>query len=616
MNRNEQPKIQARHVERRACIYVRQSSLTQVQENQESTLRQYGLRTRAQELGWSVERIEIIDDDLGQSASDLGRRRNGFQRLLAEVVNGEVGAVFSVEVSRLARQDSEGHRLVEVAALTDTLLIDEQQVYDARLGDDRLMLGLKVLLSSNELRVMNQRLKENKIHKAQRGQLRMNLPVGLIFDPHQGICLDPDERVQGAVKLLFEQFRISRRLSSVVHYFNDNGLLFPKREKGWESQLVWGPLSLQRVHMLLRNPFYAGAYVYGRTAERIVIGDKGEFSRQVRRLDPEDWIVARWDAFDGYISREEYEANQARLEQNRQVFPNKGRRRDGAALLSGLVLCGRCGRRMYVSYNGHNGCYPIYICSTYQRRYALTSCQQVPARAIDSWVVEQVLAALSPAQIELSLAVVKELERQQEGLYRQWQSHLESARYAAQLAQRRYEKVDPDNRLVARALEAQWEARLQEVKQQESDFERLCCRKSLSLNADQRKQLQRLAEDLPVVWNAETTSWSARKELLELLVADVTISRHETGITVHLRWHTNTVDTIQLPLPAGTGRPTSVAVIDRIRDLYQNHTDQQVAEILNQEGLRTTMGNLFSDRKILHLRTSHGLRKLLLKDCH
>jgi len=252
-------KVTEDHLRRKACIYIRQSSLAQVQEHQESTRRQYDLQGCAQGLGWETSQIEVMDEDLGQSASAVGRVRAGYQRLLAWVVTGEVGAIFSLEVSRLARQDSEGYRLVEVAALTGTLLIDEQQVYDPGQGDDRLMLGLKVLLSSNEVRIMRQRLQENKMRKAQRGELRLSLPIGLVYDRPSGVMLDPDEQVQGAVQWVFSRFRLSGRLNSVVQYFRENGLLFPRRKGNWDGALEWGELSASRTHSILSNPLYAGA---------------------------------------------------------------------------------------------------------------------------------------------------------------------------------------------------------------------------------------------------------------------------------------------------------------------------------------------------------------------
>jgi DNA invertase Pin-like site-specific DNA recombinase len=604
-------KVWEEHLRRKACVYVRQSTLAQVQEHQESARRQYGLCQRARQLGWPDERIEIIDEDLGHSASDVAHSRAGFQKLLSQVVTGEVGAIFSLEVSRLARQDSEGHRLVEVAALTDTLLLDEQQVYDPRLSDDRLLLGLKVLLSSNEIRLMNQRLRENKLRKAERGELRLNVPVGLVFVPHGGIQLDPDEQVQNAVKLLFERFRLSGRLSAVVRYFHDNGLLFPRRKGTWQGQLEWGALSLERTRDVLANPLYAGAYVYGRTTRQAIVRSEQHIERPRQPLPVEEWAVVHWDAFPGYIDRAEYEANQVRLTQNQANphLPARSHRRDGPALLGGLLLCGRCGQPMHVGYQGTNGSRIVYLCNTRQIHYAETACQRIPGAAVDRWVMERVLAALAPAQIELSLAVLDELEHQQAELLRQWQRQLEATRYAANLAQRRYEQVDPANRLVARTLEQQWEACLREVDRVEADFASFRRAKPVAISAEQRQSLLSLATDLAKVWSAPTTSWTERKDLLELLIADVTLTRHETGITVQIRWLTNQVETGQLPLPIKSGVPTPAIIVERIRDLCSSHTDQEIAEILNQEGLATSHGNSFSADIVAGTRLRNGIRK-------
>jgi DNA invertase Pin-like site-specific DNA recombinase len=604
-------KIRPEHLLRKAVVYVRQSSLIQVQIHQESTLRQYDLQARALSLGWKPTQIVVVDVDLGQSASQVGRLRAGFQRLLADLVSGEVGAVLSVEVSRLARQDSEGHRLVEVAALMGTLLIDEQQVYDPNLPDDRLMLGLKVLLSSNEIRLMNQRLRENKLRKAQRGELRLEAPIGLRQAGKSGLRLDPDEQVQGAVRLVFERFRLSGQLSAVVHYFHENGLQFPRRKGNWDGSLEWGPLSLQRVRYMLTNPLYAGAYVYARTALQAVVGPDQRIERKKRYLAPTDWGAVRWEAFGGYIEREEYERNQARLasNQSRASIAQRGRRRDGCALLSGIVLCGRCGKRMYVDYSGQDGQHVTYRCNTNSMRYAQPACQRVPGAAVDQLVAEHLLAALTPAQVELSLAVAEELERQQTELDRQWRRRLEGAQYAVRLAQRRYQQVDPDNRLVARNLEKEWESALGEVEQIETEYARFKQKTVLQLSLSQREQLFHLAQDLAQVWFAPTTTWAERKNLVELLVADVTLTRSKQGIRVQIRWHTNQVEEYPLPLPLLGSPPTPAPLLQRIRELCQTHTDGEIAQILNQEGLKTGAGNAFTTKIVGDTRRRNQIHK-------
>lgn len=603
-------KIRVEHLNRQAYVYVRQSTPTQVLEHQESTRRQYQLKQRARQLGWPDERIVVIDEDLGQSASDTSQVRRGFERLLAEVVVGRVGAVFSLEVSRLARQDSEGHRLVEVAALAGTLLLDEQNVYDPRLPDDRLMLGLKVLLSSNELRLMGQRLWENKLRKAQRGELRINLPIGLVSDPHQGIGLDPDERVQASVSLLFERFRLSGKISHVVRYFHEQGLEFPKRKGGWNGPLEWGALRCQRVRAALCNPLYAGAYAYGRVTYRAAAKPADKLHQRAVRLPTEDWAVTIWDAFPGYISRSEYEANQVILERNRRKWPGgPGRRQDGAALLTGIVLCGHCGQRMHVLYSGKDSQRITYVCDHRQRRFAEPVCQRVPGQPVDKVVAQAALAALTPAQIELSLAVMQEMERQQAQLCKQWELKLEGARYAARLAQRRYEQVDPENRLVARSLEREWEARLCEIGPLEAEFARQQGQPFLALNAHQRQQLASLVQDLPKVWHAETTSWTERKSLLQLLVADVTLTYQETDILAQIRWHTSKLDTLSVPLPSRGAPLVPKAVVERVRTLSQIYTDAQIADELNQDDIQTPQGKPFTARRVQGLRRRYGIRK-------
>jgi DNA invertase Pin-like site-specific DNA recombinase len=604
-----QAKISADHLSRQAYVYVRQSSRMQLRDHQESARRQYALKDRAQQLGWLEAQIGIVDVDQAHSASDPSVTRLGFQQLLAEVALGQVGAVFSLEVSRLARQDSEWHRLVEVAALGGTVLVDEQQVYDPRLADDRLVLGLKGLLSSSELRQMSLRLWENRLHKAQRGELPHKLPVGLVWDPEAGISFNPDQQVQAAVQLVFERFRLSGQITAVVRYFQDHGLPFPKHQGGWQGPLVWGPLSCPRVRSMLTNPRYAGAYAYGCATQRPEAKPRDRLQQTVVRLPPEQWSVLIWDAFPGYLSRAEYEANQAILADLKRPQLGWGRRRDGRALLSGLALCGRCGRPLNVTYSGPNSQHVTYVCTHQQRRYGAPTCQRVPGRAVDQVVAEAVLAVLTPAQIELSLAVVDELARQQQQLLSQWQLRLEDAHYAVQLAQRRYEQVDPNNRRVARTLEQAWEARLQDLEQLEADFAQHQSQAPLSLDETQRQQIHHLVQDLPTVWQAETTSLADRKRLLRLLVADVTLTRLETAVQVQIRWHTNALETTTVALPRRGAPRLLQTVVDRVRTLSQTHTDQQIAAILNQETPPTPSNQPFTARGIESLRRHYGIRK-------
>jgi len=604
-------KVQLDHLQRWAYIYVRQSDPMQVRQHHESTLRQYDLQARARSLGWLPEQIVVLDEDLGRSATDPTVTRSGFQKLLTEVALGRVGAIFNLEVSRLARQDSEWHRLVEVAALTGALLIDEHQVYDPRWPDDRLMLGLKGLLSSNETRQMGLRLWQNKLRKAQRGELAIPLPIGLVFDPVQGVRQDPDEQVRAAVSLLFERFGLSGSISAVVHYFQEQSLQFPKRARGaWQDgPVVWGPLTCQRVHAALHNPLYAGAYVYGRITHRAEAKPLERLQQKFVRLAPTAWPVVLWDAFPGYISRAEYEANQAWLQAHRWQQQLSGRRQDGPALLSGMALCGRCGRRLHPSYSGAQNQHVTYVCDQQQRRYAQATCQRIPGQGVDQAVATAVLAALTPAQVELSLAILDEMERQQAALRQQWALRLDGAHYATRLAQRRYEQVDPENRLVARTLEREWEAALQQVAQLEAEFARQQEASPLALDLGQRQQLLALAQDLSTVWQAETTSWTERKALLRLLVADVTLTHREADILVQIRWHTNEVDTCLVALPRRGAPPVSEIMVERVRSLSPTHSDQAIAEMLNQEGHQTARGKPFTAAHVKEMRRRYEVAK-------
>ncbi|RPI92421.1 MAG: hypothetical protein EHM39_13630 [Chloroflexi bacterium] len=367
--------------------------------------------------------------------------------------------------------------------------------------------------------------------------------------------------------------------------------------------------SLARVWAVLTNPAYAGAYAYGRLTQRAVAKPLEQMHRQKVRLPPEHWLADIWQAFPGYITQAEFEAHQAQLASHHKQLQQRGRRQDGMALLSGILMCGRCGHRMTVVYSGKDHQHISYVCNHQQRRYGEPTCQSVPGREVDQAMAAAVLAALTPAQVELSLAVLEELERQQALLHQQWTLRLEAAGYAVRLAQRRYEQVDPDNRLVARTLEHDWEARLQEQQQLIGEYEHFQRQAPLRLDETQRQQLRSLAEDLPQIWQAATTTWAERKELLRLLVADVTLTRLDRSVQVQLRWHTNQLETFSVALPLRGAVPIPEPVIERVRALSPTHSDQQVAEILNQEGVSTAQAKPFTAARVLGVRRRSGIRR-------
>jgi len=601
-------KIQLDHLQRQAYIYIRQSTLQAVYHHRESRRRQYDLQKRATELGWSHSIPVTIDEDQGLSGRD--GERPGLLRLMEAISRGEVGAIFCLEVSRLARRGSIWHALIELCAWHNTLLIDEESIYDPNLSSDRLVLGIRGLIDENELDTLRRRMQVSREEKARRGELKVQAPTGFVHDRQDRLHLDPDEEVQGAIRLFFEQFRRLGSAAAVVRYFDDHKLRFPTRHVGGaqDGEVTWKPLTYGRALYVLHDPIYAGAYVYGRHAHSRQRKPREKQHLGEIRLPQDQWLVLIWDAFSGYISREEYEANQRRLRENRSTAGTSGVARSGAALLGGRVLCGVCGRTMCVAYEGTGGQYVVYICYPERRRGRYHACQRVPGTDVDRSVVQMVLQTLTPAEIELSLQVLETITQQQEILRQQWERRLERARYEADLARRRYRQVDPENRLVARTLEREWEQLLSTLTEVEQAYTRAQQEAPLVLDQEAHAHLLALAHDLPTLWKAETTTLAERKELLRLLIADVTLTRQKTNIVVQLRWVTNQVDSWTVPLPQ-RGARTAPAVLEHIRELAPTHTDAEIAACLNAEVLHTVHGHPFTTQRVHSLRRTHRIAK-------
>jgi DNA invertase Pin-like site-specific DNA recombinase/uncharacterized protein YndB with AHSA1/START domain len=606
-------KVRVDHLRRKAYIYIRQSTLQQVRRNQESTLRQYDLQRRAMELGWPQDLIEVVDDDQGQSGTDA--QRAGFQRLVAEVGLGQAGGVFSLDASRLARNNSAWHRVLELCALTHTLIIDEQTIYDPREFNDRMILGLQGLFGEAELHFLHHRLLKGRDKKAARGDLRIALPTGLVYDAQGQVVMDPDERVREAIAFFFHQFERLQSLMAVVRYFHDQGLHFPTRRGGGDpnEELVWVPLSRQRGQKVLHNPAYAGAYAYGRTRRRREQRLDGSWIRREVRLPVTEWQVFIRNAFPGYISWEQYEANQAILAAN---APQRGGRdgpgplRSGRALLVGLVRCGVCGQRMRVRYGSHGF---SYACTYARAKFGGPRCQTVPRGAVvDEAVVQALWAALTPAQMRISLAVLEELEQQAARVDRQWALRLEQARYEAERAQRQYHLVEPEHRLVARTLETAWEEKLRVLAHLEWEYEHRRQHPPLRVNAAQRAAIQALSQDLPRVWAAETTTPEERKQIVRLLLKEVTLTRHEVEVEVTLHWQTDTATSLCVPLSSRRERrhQTSPEVIALVRELALSHTDAETAELLNAREHRTARGHSFTAQRVADLRRQYAIGKV------
>jgi len=607
-------KIRPDHLDRPAFVYVRQSTLFQVREHTASTARQYDLVQRAQDLGWSQASITVIDQDQGRSGSSA-IDRDGFQFLIAQVGLGQAGAVLSLEASRLARSCSDWYRLLEICALTDTLVIDEDGVYDPSQYADRLLLGILGTMSEAELHWLRNRLLGGKLARAEKGALRMRPPVGLVFDAARRLVLDPDEEVQQAVRLLFLLFEQTGSALAVVKHFAKHGLLFPDRlwGKTRDGELLWKPLRHGRVLDVLHNPRYAGVYVYGRTQTRTrtLPHEAPRVKGRTRRVAAADWPIVRQNAHPGYLTWEQFLRNQQRLDDNctRRENERRGPVREGHALLQGLVLCGQCGRRMSVRYT-RNGTTPSYECNQVHKEQGGRTCQFVRGDGVDAAVARLFLEAIQPAQLEVSLATLEQIEAQARQVERQWQCRLERARYEADLARRRLLAVEPENRLVARNLEKDWNDKLAAVEQLEREQVAASAGATPRLSPEERQRILNLAEDLPALWHAPTTLPAERKQLLRLLVKDVTLTKGTPTIQVAVRWQTEACTTLEVPRPprCWDACRTPVAVADRVRLLAGEHTDRQIAEQLNAEGWKSGRGGSFTASKVQWIRYVHQIR--------
>jgi DNA invertase Pin-like site-specific DNA recombinase len=595
-------KLRPAHLARQALIYVRQSTLAQVREHTASTARQYDLVQRARNLGWPPDQIIVIDQDQGRSGASA-TDRDGFQQLVATVGLGQAGAVLSLEASRLARASSDWYRLLELCALTDTLVVGEDGLYDPGQYNDRLLLGFKGTMSEAELHWLRARLLGGKLEKAQQGTLRVKLPTGLVYDPAGRVALDPDEAVRQAIQLVFDLFDDSGSALAVVQHFRTHHLRMPTRHWGGaqDRTLVWEPLRHGRVLAILHNPAQAGAYVYGRTRTRTrALPDEAlRLNGYTRRVAREAWPIVRRDAHPDYLTWEQFLRNQERLDDNRTFCPEerRGAVREGAALLQGIVLCGRCGRRMSVRYLA-DGTRPCYECNEVHTHLAGPTCQSIRGDAVDVAVARSFLEAIQPAELAVALAALEEFEARARQIDRQWQLRLEQARYEADLARRRFLAVEPEHRLVARSLERDWNAKLDEVDRLEREEATRPRPTVQRVSPAERERILALAQDLPTVWHAATTRQAERKQLLRCLVKDVTLTKQASTIQIGIRWQTEACTTLEIPRPPRSWevRRTDPAVVRRMRELAPSHTDRQIAVQLNKEELRPGLGGLHGEQ--------------------
>ena len=613
-----QQKIRPDHLDRAAVVYVRQSSRQQVLEHSESTRLQYALAERAVALGWARSQVAVIDDDLGVSAATADSRR-GFARLVAEVTMGRVGVVLGIEMSRLARTGRDWHQLLELCCLSGVLLADPDGVYDPGFYNDRLLLGLKGTMSEAELYLIRQRMLSGRLAKAERGELAIPLPIGYARRPSGEAVIDPDEQARHVVGLVFSAFRRLGTLNGVLRYLVDQQVQLPVRVHAGPSKgdLEWRRPTRETLQNMLHNPVYAGYYAYGRrqVEPRRKVPGRPSTGRVVKSSD--EWLVLLPGRLPAYITPEEYGANAARMAANRQAAATPGAPRDGSALLSGLLRCGRCGgHRMTVRYHDGSGAAHSYTCAFYKTNYGTgEGCQHIAGPALDSYITRKVLDAVAPAALEVSMAAAARAEDERATLDKLWRQRLERARYAAGRARRQYQLAEPENRLVTRQLEADWEAALAETTRLEADYQRFTEQQPATLSPAERAAIQALAADLPQVWNAPSTTQADRKELLRILIEDITVNVAGDSELVHvtITWAGGHQTSGQAVRPVARLDQLSYypALLARVTELAEaGRSNRQIADLLNAEGLRPPKRtSRFNGGQVRTLVTRRGIRR-------
>jgi DNA invertase Pin-like site-specific DNA recombinase len=604
-------KVTASHLKRKAYCYVRQSTLKQVFENTESTKRQYALRERAIALGWPIVQIVTVDSDLGQSATSVADRQ-GFQKLMTEVSLGHVGLVMGLEVSRLARNNADWARLLEICAITDTLILDEEGVYNPTDFNDRLLLNMKGTFSEVELHVLRSRLRGGILSKARRGELKTRLPTGFVYDHNDKIIIDPDKQVQQSIRLFFDVFQRTGAAFSTVKAFAKDDVKFPclihsGPDKG---KLKWQRLTSGRAQVILKNPRYTGAYYYGRQRSRKnVDGSTTHF--QVPR---DEWLVLIKDAHPGYITWEQYEENLRRMRQNAiayNVIDRKTPPREGPSLLQGLAICGKCGQRMTIryKYQRQGRLDPVYLCQRNRIERWESSCQYIPGSAIDETISKLLLESVIPLTLEMALQVQQELDNRFNEADKLRKQQVERAEYEANITRRRFMKVDPDNRLVADTLEAEWNEKLRDLQDANDYYETHRHQESEKLKRAQQKDIHKLVKDFPKLWKNPKTPVREKKRMIRFLIEDVTMTRGEE-ILLCIRFKGGATKTLSLPLPLKGWQynVTEPEIVEIVDELLASHTYAEIASILNKRGYKSGQGHQFNRTIVKGITHSYKLK--------
>jgi DNA invertase Pin-like site-specific DNA recombinase len=607
---SEEGKITDQHRRRRAVVYVRQSTPTQVERNHESRARQYALRERAIELGWLAGSVSVVDEDLGRSGASTDGRL-GFKELVAEVGLGQVGLILALETSRLARCSADWHQLLDLCALTSTLIADGDGIYSPADFNDRLLLGLKGTMSEAELHLIRARLQGGLRNKAARGELKLTLPVGLDRDEDGQITLAVDEQVRHAIGRVFELWRRCGSARQVMAVLVGEEQLLPRRRPG-ERRVRWVRATYPAVHDFLTNPAYAGAFVFGRTRREKTLGD-GRVRCRIRELPLDQWSVCIPDHHPGYVSWDEYQETRERLRANvRPRGEGGGAAREGAGLMQGIVRCGRCGRRMQVAYGGTGGKVSRYTCARGRDFHATGGmCQSLGGARLDRAVAAAFLEAVTPAGVRACAEAIGEIEARHAERLDGRRLAVERATFEAARRQRQFDACEPENRLVARTLEARLEESLAALDREHRALAELERRQPEPLSPSERDALSRLAGELPRLWDAPSTTARERKELLRSLIEEVVVTVREEPrrACVEICWEGGARSELTVPLTRRgreTGR-TPESTIDLIRSLARHHPDDQIALILNKQRRRTGSGLHFNQSRVASVRERAGI---------
>lgn len=609
-------KIQQYHQQRLAYVYLRQSTMFQVLHHSNSTERQYALENKALALGWEKENIKILDGDLGLSGTQTQNREH-FKLLVADVSMNKVGAIFVLEASRLSRSSNDWNRLLELCAITNTLIIDEDGVYQPNHFNDQLLLGLKGTMSQAELHLIKARLHGGKLNKAKKGELRFALPVGYCYDETGKTIFDDDSQVRHVINLLFQVFKERKSAYAVCQYFGKNNINFPKRAYGgtWKGKLIWGKLTYNRVLSIIKHPFYAGVYTYGRYKINKTVTPGGEIKTSQQKMPADKWDALIQNHHPGYISLKEFETNQTLLEKNKTNIPENltpAPAKKGLMLLQGILICGKCGRRVSVRYKGNGGKYPTYECNWKKREGTSgKSCISFRSDIVDKKIEEKIIHVLTPEKISIAIKSLDELGKRNSAIHKNWELRIQRAKYEAELAERRYEQVDPANRLVAQNLEDKWNQALSGLKTLKEQYQEYQEQQKYDITLSRKTELEKLSKDIPKLWSS-TENFKDRKKIMRLLIKDITVSKQDEArqLILQIRWQGGINETLHIAIPPKIHeiKKYDQQTIDTVKELAkQKFRDQEIATELNKNGLKSATNKKFNRSMINWIRYKYNI---------